>query len=348
MNRIIRKWLLTYSNGEDIYLFTLRNAKGSEVSISNYGAIITAFKIKKKDGQLIDILLGLDAIEDYWSPYYLQNHPWIGAAVGRYANRIENACFPLNGKIVQVTDNRNGNQLHGGAEGFDRKVWQLVSFGHHPQLFLELKYLSPDGEEGYPGNLEVFIRFELSDENELSYSYRATTDQSTAINLTHHGYFNLNNGKGTIHNHELKINAKRILQQKEGLVVNGNFEPVENTVFDFQQFKTIGEGLKQTDEYDKSYELTETNFNKPAAELKSAASGLWLQLFTTEPVVHFYSGKWIPAVTGKNNTTYGAFSGLCLETHKHPNAVNIPHFPSTILNPGEVYTQKTVYKVLEL
>ena len=349
MNRITRKWLLTHSTGEDIYLFTLRNAQGMEVSITNYGAIITSHKIKKRDGTLMNVVLGFDDIAEYWSPGYLENYPWFGAAVGRYANRIANAGFPLEGKTIQLTDNRNGDHLHGGVEGFDKKLWRIVGFGHAPELYLELQYTSVDGEEGYPGNLAVTLRFELNDENEFSYQFKAITDKATAVNLTHHGYFNLNGGAPGIHNHELRIDADYILKQGNNLVATGRLEPVNNTPFDFKEFRLLDDGLKKVDEYDKTFVLNNpTNEMKNAASLKCAATGLVLEVFTTEPVVHFYSGKWIPDVKGKNNIQYGAFSGLCLETHKHPNAVNVAAFPNTILRPGEVYNHHTVYKLSEI
>jgi len=348
MNSIIRQYCITHSSGDDIYLFTLRNEHNTEVMITNYGAIITAFKVSKADGTTNDIVLGFDKIEDYWSPEYLKQHPWFGAAVGRYANRIKNASFPLDGKTIHVSANRGNDQLHGGYEGFDRKVWQIVSFGQYPCLFLELKYLSADGEEGFPGNLEVVMRFELSENDELSYHYRAVTDKPTAVNLTHHSYFNLNNGRGTIHDHELKINADKILKQGENLVATGEYEDVAGTAYDFREFRLIGEGLMQIDEYDKSYEASKdpVKTTKLVAELRTKEFGICLQVYSTEPVVHFYSGKWIPQVEGKNEIQYGPFSGLCLETHKHPNAVNIPSFPITFLRPGEAYYQKTVYKLI--
>ncbi|HUM96965.1 MAG TPA: aldose epimerase family protein [Chitinophagaceae bacterium] len=349
MNRIIRKWLHTHSTGEDIYLFTLCNAQGMEVSITNYGAIITSHKIKKRDGTVIDVVLGFDTIEDYWSPANLENYSWFGAAVGRYANRIAHARFPLDRKTIRVSDNRNGDHLHGGIEGFDKKIWRIVGFGHAPELYLELYYMSLDDEEGYPGNLEVTIRFELNDDNEFSYQYKATTDKATAVNLTHHGYFNLNGGAPGIHNHELRIDADYILEQGNNLVATGNLETVINTPFNFKDFQLIGDGLKKLDEYDKTFVLNNTvDELKHAASLKCAATGLVLDVFTTEPAVHFYSGKWIPNVKGKENAEYGAFSGLCLETHKHPNAVNVEDFPDTILRPGEIYSQHTFYKLSEI
>jgi len=337
-----QKYSCKHSSGEDIYLFTLSNAKGTEVFISNYGAIITSFKIKRNDGSVNDIVLGFDKMEDYWAPGYLQQYPWFGAAVGRYANRIKDASFELDGEKYNLTKNNGDQILHGGKEGFDKKLWQPIAYGDQPHVFLELKYTSPDGEEGFPGKLETIIRFELNDDNELSYEYNATCDQPTIINLTHHSYFNFHNGTGTIDDHEIKIHGSNMLEQDANLVATGKILPVENTAYDFRQFKKINEGLKQLDEYDKSF-VTDTNEYSLKAEAR--ANGIHLELYSDEPIVHFYSGKWTPVVKGKNKTMYGPFSGFCLETHKHPNAINIPHFPNTILLPGETYYQKTMYKI---
>ncbi|MBI5858783.1 MAG: galactose mutarotase [Sphingobacteriales bacterium] len=340
-----KQFCFTHSSGEDIYLFTLRNAKGTEVMISNYGAVITSFKIKNADGSINDIVLGFDKMEDYFEEGYLKQYPWFGCAVGRYANRIKNAEFELDAKKYILPKNNGNEILHGGHKGFDRRVWQFVASGESPNPFLELKYLSADGEEGFPGNLETLIRFELN-EDELSYEYRAACDKPTVINLTHHSYFNLNNGKGTIHDHEIKINSSQMLEQDANLVATGNILPIENTPYDFKDFKKIGEGLKQIDEYDKSFDCGNKELSL-MAEARSLQSGVQLQIYSTDPVVHFYSGKWIPSVKGKCGESYGPFSGFCLETHKHPNAINIPHFPSTVLIPGEIYYQETVYKITQ-
>lgn len=343
-----QQYCLKHSSGEDIYLFTLSNAKGTEVIITNYGAIITSFKIKKGDDQYNDIVLGFDKVEDYWSPDYLQQYPWFGCAVGRYANRIKNAEISIGNKKYSLPRNRGTDTLHGGISGFDKKVWTLVSSGETTSPFLELGYKSKDGEEGFPGDLDVLIRFELNDDNELSYLYTACCDEPTAVNLTHHSYFNLNNGEGSIHDHEVKIYSGEVLEQDDNLAATGKMLTVAGTPFDFREYKKISDGLKVTDEYDKSFVVDK---NEEAAltlmaEARSLKSGMQLQVWSTEPVVHFYSGKWIPVVEGKNYMMYGTFSGFCLETHKHPNAVNIPHFPNTILKPGEIYVQKTVYKVM--
>lgn len=339
----------TTASGQDVFHFILSNAAGTSAGISNYGGLITSFAVKGKNGEYNDIVLGFDKTEDYSSPAYLANYPYFGCVVGRTANRIKNAAFELEGKTYEVTANFGKHQLHGGKEGFDKKIWEITGSGEFPNPWVEMKYLSPDGEEGYPGNLTTWIRFELTEENELSYTFTARTDQTTAVNLTHHGYFNLNNGQGDITDYELKIYGSHILEQDEDLCTTGNVTSVKDTVFDFRSFVKIGERLQLVPEFDKSFVVDKNN--DPAgmalmAEARCAASGLLLQVYATDPIVHFYTGKWIPEMTGKNNTPYGAFSGFCLETQIHPNAINIPHFPSMVLRPGEEYKSKTMYKVI--
>jgi aldose 1-epimerase len=347
--QVHKKYCFTNSEGEDIYLFTLRHTAGTEVCLSNYGAIITSWKIGLPDKSIYDIVLGFENVEDYFSEAYLKQYPWFGCAIGRCANRIKDSSFELDGKKYFLTSNRGNDHLHGGISGFDKKVWKVVSCKDSPYPSLELSYLSRDGEEGYPGNLKVTIRFDLYEGNALSYEYTAACDKPTVVNLARHEYFNLGNGKKTIENHFLKINSSVTLDQDENLVANGNLSPVENTAFDFRDFHPIGTQMNRQEGYDKSYLLDAFDGQrKAAAEAYSEESGIRLQVFTDQPVVHFYSGRWIPELRGKNSVPYGPFSGFCLETHIHPNAVNIPHFPNVILRPGEVYRQKTVYKVSAL
>ena len=325
-----------HSSGEDIYLYNLRNSQGTEVLITNYGAIISSFKI---GGLNNDIVLGFENIQDYLGKEYLEQYPWFGAAIGRYGNRIKNARMVIMGKTYELTRNNFQENLHGGNIGFDKKVWNLV---HLTSRTLKLSMVSREGEEGFPGEVSVSIEFELNDKNELSYEYEATTTAPTALNLTHHSYFNLNNGEGTIFNHELKIPASYYLEQGENSVANGNLLPVKGSPLDFTSMRKIGHNETG---YDQSLVLNESGEMKLAAELSSPESALKLEVWTTEPVLHFYSGKFIPAVRGKRGVRYGPGSGLCLETQVHPNAINIPHFPNTVLMPGETYRQKTIYKV---
>lgn len=342
-----KQYCYTDSSGQDVYLFTLTNLSGTEVLITNYGAIITSFCIKNKEGAVNDIVLGFDKVEGYTNESYLAHYPWFGCAVGRNANRIKNAQFIIDKKEYLLSKNNGNDHLHGGINGFDKKVWRLVKIEESPISSLELKYISPDGEEGYPGKLDVTIRFELNNENELSYEYSAYCDRPTVINLTHHSYFNLNNGVGDIKDHEVRIYGSWVLDQDNNLVANGDLIPVADTEFDFHEFTLLGERLNKIAEYDKSFVADKDAVSLSLmAEVRSVALGVLLQVYSTEPIIHFYSGKWIPVIAGKNGIKYGPFSGLCLETHKHPNAINISHFPDTILRPGEIYSSRTVYKVL--
>ena len=339
------KYCYRHHSGKDIFLYTLRNRIGTEVLVTNFGAIVSSFKIKMANENFNDIVLGFDRVEDYEDPAYLAGYPWFGAAIGRYANRIKDAAFTIDNKNFRLTKNNGNDQLHGGVSGFDKKVWDCIAQGEEPQPWLELNYKSPDGEEGYPGNLDLSIRFELTDENELSYAYTAVGDKATAVNLTHHDYFNLDNGAGTINGNEIKIYSAQILEQDAALICTGNLSGVEGTGFDLRAFTRIGEGLKKTGDYDKSF-LADEREDHLVAEARSLQSGTLLQVYSTNPVVHFYTGKWIPEVKGKQGILYGPYSGFCLETQQHPNAINIPHFPNTVLRPGEVYRQKTIYKVI--
>lgn len=338
------QFCFTHPSGKDIYLYRLCNINKSEVLITNYGATIMAYKIHLPGEKVNDIVLGFDNVHDYLHADYLQSCPFMGAAIGRYANRIKNASFKIDDKEFHVTKNWGTDQLHGGNAGFDKMVWDFVSLNEECNI-LELKYHSADGEEGFPGNLDVNICFELNDDNDLVYEFTATCDQATAVNLTHHSYFNLNNGNGNISDHQLKIYSDKILEQDDNLTATGNYIAVENTRYDFNEFYPIGERINGG--YDQSFVMDK----KPGqlsliAEVQSKKSGLKLQVLTTEPVVHLYTGQGLTKLKGKNNIEYGPYSGLCLETQIHPNAVNVPKFPNTILQAGEKYYQKTVYKIV--
>lgn len=331
-------------SGEDIYLFRLTNSKGTEVCISNYGATITSFTILQKNGTANNIVLGFDTVEEYRATAYLKANPYFGAAIGRYGNRIKAGVFKLDGKDYNLAKNLGNDHLHGGSTGLDKRVWKCGEFSSNS---LVLSYFSPDGEEGYPGNLFITLRFELSEENDLSHTFSAITDNATPLNLTHHSYFNLDNGEGTIGNILMKINSASILEQDELYTVTGKLIDVKNTLYDFRQQKRINADWNADTGYDQSFVLDVVNPTIPAAEAYSEKSGLCLQVLTTEPVVHLYTGSGIPGILGRNGKRYGAFSGFCLETQFHPNAINIPSFPDTVLRPGETYHQKTIYRVKE-
>ena len=349
MQKINDKFCFTHSTGEDIYLFTLNNIKGTEVCITNYGAIITSLKIPQQGGKINDIVLGFDKLEDYLSEKYLANYPYFGAVIGRYVNRIKNGTFSIDGAAYLLARNKGPDHLHGGNTGFDKKVWKCDSFSNKKLL---LRYESADGQEGYPGNLDTTLCFELTDNDELIYEFAASADKPTAVNLSHHSYFNLKNGRGTIGDHLVKINSSFILEQDDNFVVTGKNVPVANSQYDFRQSRRIDEDWNARDGYDQTFVLDNAGTRDTttglmfAAEVFCEESKLGMQVYTSEPVVHFYTGKWIPSSLGKNGNKYGSFSGLCFETHKHPNAINIPHFPNTILRPGETYQSKTMYRII--
>lgn len=337
----------THTNGEDIYLFKLTNSKNTQVGITNYGAIIQSFVIQNKDGALQDIVLGFDDVSRYMdSDYYSKDYPYLGAVIGRYGNRIGHARFPVHGHTIQVSPNFDPHQLHGGYNGFDKKVWKPLAYETAPVPRLVLQHISPDGDEGYPGNLTTHIEFILSDDNELTYTITATTDKTTAVNITHHSYFNLNPDDSPIGNHQVFINGNHILEQDSDFVTTGKLLPVAGTAHNFTGFKQVHAEWNPADGYDQTFELVKQDINTLAAATYVHKDDVQLQVYTNQPTVHFYTGRWIPNLTGKNGAQYGPYSGLCFETQVHPNAVNRPVFPNTILEPGETYHHQTIYKII--
>lgn len=334
-----------HPSGEDIYLFTLRNTSGMEICVSNYGGIVTSWKWPMQRGVFYELLLGFDKLEDYFNPVYLQHYPWMGAAIGRYANRIKNARFTIEGTEFVLPANNFTEHLHGGDNGFDKTIWNIVRVDEQEVV---LSHTSPAGHGGYPGKLDVLLTFSVSD-NGFGYRFTATSDAATPVNLTHHGYFNLDNGAGTISEHEIRIPADYVLAQGENFVPGGDLIPVSGTPYDFRQWRKINVNSAMPNGFDQSFVVKEKGKSERpllAAEARSLVSGITLRVFSTEPVVHFYTGSYIPVVRGHHGVEYGPFSGFCLETQIHPNAVNVPSFPTTILHPGETYVQETFYEVV--
>ncbi len=344
MIEITEQLATQHPNGKDVYVFTLKNGSGTEATVTNYGAIIMSIKVRKSDGTFNDIVLGFDTPQEYWSEAYFKNYPYYGAAIGRYANRINHAAITIDGREYPLNSTNPGYQLHGGVEGFDKKVWDKVSAtdGH-----VILQYISPDGEEGYPGNLTVQIIFSLNEDNEFSYEYRATTDQPTAVNITHHSYFNLNNGQGRIDQQHLRIHASNYLEQDANYCTTGNILPVKGTRNDFSNWQETGNIENPEQGIDISYPLDNPGIHQVAAEAWCDEEAVKLEVYTTEPLVHLYNSYGSPEIKGKNGQQYTAFSAFCFETQVHPNAINIPSFPNTILRPGEVYQTKTTYRLTE-
>ena len=336
--------------GTPLALYTLRNKQGMEIRVSNYGGIITHWMAPDRTGKLADIVLGYDSIGGY-----LKETPYFGAIVGRYGNRIAKGKFSLEGKTYKLAINNIGNHLHGGLKGFDKVVWQVEPLDSAQTL--RLTYRSRDGEEGYPGNLDVTVLYKLTDDNTLHISYEARTDQPTVVNLTQHTYFNLTGGvKSDILAHEVMLNADRFVPVDKTLIPTGELRPVKGTVFDFTQPTAVGQRINDPKDeqikfgggYDHCWVLNKT----AAAGLQSAAtvyeptSGRTLEVLTTEPAVQFYAGNFLDGkITGKNGVVYQKRYGLCLETEHYPDSPNQPAFPTTVLRPGEVYKTETVYRL---
>lgn len=331
----------------EVFLFTLINKNNIEVKIINYGGIITSIITPDKNNNYSDVVLGFNTFDKY-----LSNHPYFGSIIGRYANRIKNGTFILNGSIYKLAKNDGDNHLHGGLKGFDKVLWDYKIVSKNNQEVLELNYVSPDGEEGYPGNLNVTVLYSLNERNELIIEYKAISDNDTIINLTNHSYFNLSN-EDTILNHELKINAETYTPIDRTLIPTGEFRSVIGTPFDFRNFEVIGKRINDKNEqleyakgYDHNFVLNKKdNLLSLAAELYSSSSGRLLQIFTTEPGIQFYSGNFLDgSIIGKNNKKYLFRCGLCLETQHFPDSPNKTNFPSVILKKGEEYKQITIYK----
>ena len=346
---------VTVDDFDSIKLYTLKNQSGVTVKITNYGAIITSIVVPDSDGNMADVALGYNRVEDYINAV---DKPYFGAVVGRYGNRIAQGTFTLNGETYVLATNNGENHLHGGVIGFDKVVWNAEPIEGTGWTGLQLSYLAKDMEEGYPGNLQVKVTYKLTNENALTVDYHATTDEATPVNLTQHTYFNLKGeGNGTILDHQLMINADQFTPIDQGLIPIGELRGVAGTPFDFTESKAIGRDIGQDNQqlefglgYDHNYALNkdgQTGELTLAARVVEPASGRVLEIQTTEPGVQFYSGNFLDGrLKGKSGKPYVKHGGFCLETQHFPDSPNQPTFPSTILEPGEEYTSQTVYRFL--
>ena len=335
--------------GKPIEVATLKNAKGVEVQAINYGAIITSLKVPDRTGKVADVVLGFDRPEQYWAE---PTPPYFGAIVGRYGNRIAKGQFAIGGKTYKLVTNNGPNHLHGGNRGFDKVYWDMSTKNSPQGSSVVFTRLSPDGEEGYPGNLRATVTYTLTEKNELVVDYRATTDKATTVNLTQHSYFNLaGEGSGDILGHELTINADRYTPVDDTLIPTGQLAPVQGTPFDFRQATAIGARINNDDAqlkagkgYDHNWVLNGTGTAlRVAARLTDPKSGRSMEIQTTEPGIQFYSGNFLDGtIKGKGGHVYALRNGLCLETQHFPDSPNQKDFPSTILQPGKVYTTRTV------
>ena len=336
----------SFIDNKEVIAVELINNKGTYVKLFNYGAIINKFVLYNVHGESQDIVLGFDNIEGYLSEDYQNNYPYLGAIIGRYANRIKNGKYSINGKTYQLPTNASDDCLHGGVEGFDRKVWDIVALEQAPQPSVTFQYFSLDGEEGFGGDLAVQLKFTLTDSNELILTYQADTDEATPLNLTHHSYFNLSANGDNIKKHKHQINSSNWLEQDGNFVVTGKQIPVEGTHYDFRKPKEIAEGWDEENGYDQTYVLDKTYGELTlASKTSEKSSGLTLSIYTTEPVAHFYTAKYLNVKNGKGGRHYKPFDGFCVETQHHPNGINLADVPTTILKPDEIYYQTTIYKV---
>jgi aldose 1-epimerase len=340
----------TTPDGKDVELYTLTNESCMEARIITYGGIIQSLEVPDRDGRLKNVVLGFDNLNDYVT----NNSPYFGAIIGRYANRIANGEFTLDGVTYQLAINNPPNSLHGGPGGFHTKVWDAESFERRESVGVRLAYTSPDGEEGFPGTLRTEVVYTLTNANALHIQFHATTDEPTIVNLTNHSYFNLaGEGSGTIYDHILKLNADRYTPVDATLIPTGEIAPVAGTPFDFRKPMKIGARIRDNHEqiligrgYDHNFVLNQGG-NGPvlAARVKDPGSGRVLTIRTTEPGIQFYSGNFLDGtLVGTSGRVYRQSDGFALETQHFPDSPNHPNFPSTVLRPGQEFDSMTVFK----
>lgn len=338
----VNKRSFGFLEGEEVFLYTLSNNSGFTVEISNYGGIVTSIITADKNGNFDDVALGYDSLNGY-----LIETPYFGAIVGRCANRISKARFTLDGVTYNLAANVGPDHLHGGLVGFDKVIWNPEVITDDTTASLKLTHRSPDGDEGYPGNLETTVVYTITGDNRLQIEYTARTDKATPINLSHHSYFNLSGTSGkNILDHVLYIDADQYTVIDESLIPTGELADVENTPLDFRVPERIGSRIhKVAGGYDHNYVLNNKGQYAKVAELYHEESGRFMEVFTTEPGMQFYSGNFLNgSIVGEKGLVYQKHHGLCLETQHFPDSPNHPEFPNAILRPGETYKQFTVYR----
>ena len=341
------------ADGKDVDLYTLTNANGLKTEIMTYGGIVRTLEVPDRDGNLGDIVLGYDSLDEY-----IENNPYFGALVGRCGNRIAKGKFTLDGVEYTLATNNGPNHLHGGVKGFDKVVWDAEPMEDETSVGLKLTYRSYDGEEGYPGNLKCTVIYTLTNDNELKVSYEAETDKATVLNLTHHSYFNLGgHNSGDILAHELMLTADNFTPVDEGLIPTGEIKPVKvppllrvceanRRGMDFTRPIPIGSRIAQVKGgYDHNYVLNSSDGSLAlAASVYEPRSGRVMEIFTTEPAIQFYSGNFLDGSIKGKGAVYNKHNGFCLETQHFPDSPNKANFPSVVLKPGEKYTHLTVHK----
>lgn len=326
-------------DGTNVEIYTITNTTQLSVSIITYGGIITNILMPDKNGNFDDVVLGFDDFQSY-----IKNLPYFGCITGRYANRIANGKFSLEGKNYTLAVNNGPNHIHGGIKGFDKVIWNAKTIKNG----IELRYLSKDGDQGYPGNLDCTVIYTLSEDNQLKIQYLAQTDKPTIVNLTNHSYFNLaGQGNGDILDHQLTINADSYTPVDQNATPTGKILPVKDTPFDFNQPKKISDQIDQLiNGYDHNYVLNKTDKALSlAAIVNHHPTARIMKTYTTQPGIQFYTGNFLDGtITGKSGKTYKKHYGFCLETQHFPDSPNQRQFPSTLLYPGQIYNQTTIYE----
>jgi len=331
-------------DGSEALLFTLEN-NSITIKITNYGGIITSIDMPNKNGSIENVVCGFDELDTYLSDEYLGSYPYFGAIIGRCGNRIANGQLKIDGVSYDLAINNGPNHLHGGIIGFDRRLFDAEVIEEKSQVGVKLTYLSPDGEENYPGNLKVTCIYTLNEESELGIQYYAETDKTTVVNLTNHTYFNLTGFKENILNHELELTATTMTEMVEQ-IPTGKIVPVVATAYDFNtptKLNAAGLAMGYDDNFVFDDQDGELNY---IGCLSENNSGRKVEIYTTQPGMQLYTGYWIPELTVKGNKKFGSFSGVALETQHYPDSVHHSKFPTVILKPGAVYDEKTVYKFI--
>jgi len=334
--------------GRPVDLYTLENDHGLTVKITNYGGIVTSLQAPDRNGVPADVVCGFNTLDGYFSEAYRNNSPYFGCLVGRYAARIKDGRFSFDGKTYQLALNNTPNHLHGGVKGFDKCIWDVAGTQQDSSaVALKLTLTSPDGDEGYPGNLNVTVEYRVTNDNELRIRYLASTDKATPLSLTNHTYFNLNGFQDKVLEHVVQLSADRYLVADDTGVPVGGEATVVGTVCDFNRPKRLGDCFKELPMGFEHFYV----FSKPAralakvAEITEPTSGRKLTVHTSEPGTLFYTGRYTSDdLQREDGTRYGQFRGLCLETSKYPNGVNLPGAPASILRPGEKYDETTIYQ----
>lgn len=328
-------------NGDIVHLFTLENDNGLKTSITNFGGIMTSLIVPDKNGKLEDIVLGFDNLGDY-----LKDHPYFGALIGRYGNRIAKGKFKIDTQEYKVAVNNGPNHLHGGIKGFDKVIWKAQEIKETGIVCLKLSYLSKDMEEGYPGNLSVEVIYSLNNSNELGIEYFATTDKKTIVNLTQHNYYNLNACKTDVKEHILTLHTSKYTPVDEGSIPTGELANVSGTPFDFLKPKAIGKDIEAAGGYDHNFAIDNYDGSlKHIATMEEPASGRVMNLYTTQPGTQFYTANYLDGtLTGKYGVKYPKQYAFCLETQHFPDSPNNHSFPSTMLEPGKKYHEVTIHR----